>query len=131
MSNYFKISKNLIIAIISMFLLFFGSLVFILKYKVEESFSADIIVSNDRSEQVVISSENIYKIDYDSKLILLYNNKYNEYKIGFISKQNDKFIIDIEPVLPNTDKLIPGSHIRTKVVYSSDTILNIIFNYFK
>ncbi len=114
-----------------MFILFFSTLILFSRYTVEESFATQITVSDNNNEKISISSSNMYKVNYDSKIVLLYNNKYNEYSIKFISKKDGNFIIDIEPVNWKNDKLIPGSIIGAQVVYSNETILNIILNYFK
>ena len=131
MKNNLKIPKNIIIWIIFMFFMFIFSLFFVSKYKIEESFPTQVQVSETNDTELIVTSENIYKINYDSKLVLFYADQYNEFKIDFISKKKINFIVDISPISQNTKKLIPGSTINARVIYSSETILNIIMNYFK
>ena len=114
-----------------MFFLFILSLFFFSKYKIEESFATKVQVSESNDTELIVTSENIYKINYDSKLVLFYADQYSEFKIDFISKKNENFIIDVSPISNNTKKLIPGSVVNGRVIYSSETILNIILNYFK
>ena len=131
MDKKLKISKSFFISVGILLFTFILSLAFISKYKVEESFQSKLVVSNDSIEEVYISANKIYKIDYDSKLILFYNENYYEYKINFIKKYQKDFILEIYPINTNTKKLIPGSEIIVSVIYSYTSIINIIFNYFK
>ena len=131
MDKKLKISKSFFISVGILLFTFILSLVFISKYKVEESFQSKLVVSNDSIEEVYISANKIYKIDYDSKLVLFYNENYYEYKINFIKKYQKDFILEIYPINTNTKKLIPGSEIIVSVIYSYTSIINIIFNYFK
>jgi len=131
LKNNLVIPKNIILWVISMFFLFILSLFFFSKYKIEESFATKVQVSESNDTELIVTSENIYKINYDSKLVLFYADQYSEFKIDFISKKNENFIIDVSPISNNTKKLIPGSVVNGRVIYSSETILNIILNYFK
>ena len=131
MNKYLKIKKSLFFNAVLLLLLFISSLIFISNYKVEESFQSKLVVNNDNNNEVFIPSNNIYKINYDSKLILFYDNNYHEYKISYIRKQKENFILEIYPVHSNIKKLIPGSSVQVSIVYSYKSIINIILNYFK
>ncbi len=128
MNKLLRVPKVIWMSIVLVFSLSVLTVIYILNYNIESSYSTTAVASSGHNSSVFVDSKGAYLLNKYSYVTIAINDQYVKARVTRIEYHKDDDIFEITlSGLENVD-LIPNTKVPVRIIYKNDKVIHTLLN---